>query len=101
MRKKRNHISTVGLALEPDSSSTLEVCVGFRAGGLGWCISIRAVLLQMCSDGGKKCSREKQNRLEAKQDREGNRVASVSEQKLFVIAAVVSTELRRTSDWTI
>ena len=50
---------------------------------------------------GKKCSREKQNRLEAKQDREGNRVASVSEQKLFVIAAVVSTELRRTSDWTI
>ena len=44
VRKKRNHSSTAGLALEPDSSSTLEVYVGFRAGGLRWCIAVRTVL---------------------------------------------------------
>ena len=42
-RKKENHTNIAGLALEPDSSSMLEIYVGFRAGGLRWCIAVRAV----------------------------------------------------------
>ena len=44
VRKKPNHSRTAGLTLEPDSSSMIEVYVGFRAGGLRWCIFVRTVL---------------------------------------------------------
>ena len=41
VREKQNHSSTGGLALEPDTSSTLEIYGGIRAGGLRWCVAVR------------------------------------------------------------
>ena len=49
LRKKKNHSNIAGLALQPDSSSMLEIYVGFRARGLRWCIAVRTVLLYMLS----------------------------------------------------
>ena len=43
--QKQNHSNIAGRALEPDSSSMLEIYVGFRAGGLRWCIAVRTLLL--------------------------------------------------------
>ena len=45
VRQKQNHSSTAGISLEPDSSSMVEIYVGFRAGGLRWCTAVRTVLL--------------------------------------------------------
>ena len=39
-RKKENHTNIAGLALEPDSSSMLQIFVGVRAGDLSWCIGV-------------------------------------------------------------
>ena len=54
--KNKNHSNIAGLALQPGSSSLLEIHVSFRAGGLRWCIAVREVLL---------CYREKKNCPEA------------------------------------
>ena len=35
--------STAGLALEPDSSSTLEKYVSMRTGGMKWCLAVRSL----------------------------------------------------------
>ena len=38
-----NNSTTARLALEPNSSSTLEIHVGIRAGGLRWCVAVRII----------------------------------------------------------
>ena len=74
--KNKDHSNTAGLALEPDSSSMLEIYVGFCAEGLTWGVAVRtAVLLYILS-------RESKSSWSStsKQDREDDRATSVSEQ---------------------
>ena len=72
---KKNHSSTAGLTLETDSSSMLQIYVGFRAGGLRWCIAVRTVLLYMLS------RKAKSSWISMfRQDLEDNRATRVSEQ---------------------
>ena len=48
VRKQKNSTTAAGLALEPDSSSMLEIYVGIRAGGSSWCIAVRIITRAMC-----------------------------------------------------
>ena len=64
VRKKLEHSNTAGLALEPDSSSMLEIYVGFRAGGLRWGIAVRTVQLYMLSRKANRLIAARPNRIE-------------------------------------
>lgn len=50
-RKQTSSSTAAGLALELDSSSTLERYVGIRAGALRWCVAVRIIARATCYDG--------------------------------------------------